>query len=161
MEIGIQLAGERRVEAAFETFPERARQLLVRVVADKTAELEALVRGAVPKRKGRLAAEIQSKTYDNERQVTGVVFVAGEVRGDFGKAGALEYGSHKMVKLRGHMMKLDHLFGRAMAGRQVSVKEHRRHTNIRPHDFLRGPLGSLRGPFVDAVMAAVEEAAAE
>lgn len=144
MEIGIDLLGERKVDLRFEEFPETARVNLRKAIEDKTGELADLIRNRVPKRTGKLASLIQSRVSESTTQITGVVAVAA----DFGKAGALEYGTHKTI-----VMKSSHVFDRIVPTFNVERK-----LNIEARSFLRGPLDEIASGAFDAMRTAVESA---
>lgn len=157
MDIKYEVAGDRQEVLRFDTFPELARKKLEAKIADLTARLFAAVTGAEPSRTGVLRGATVETIREGENFVTGRV----SVRGDFGKAAALEYGAHRPTTVKAHEMRLTHVFGRAMAPEIVMVPSHARTPNIAEHRFLRGPLDAMRGEIVAELEAAVADAVAE
>ncbi len=121
----MQITGDRQVALRFDKFPESARVNLRAAIDASTQDLWQAVQAAAPRKTGKLAASIQKRVTESKNKITGIVNVAG----DFGKAGALEYGSHRTIT-----MKLSHVFGHL-----VPTLEVKRTLNIEEHNFLRGP----------------------
>ncbi len=124
-----------------------ARVNLVEAITRSTAELLDAVRLATPHRTGDLAASEQSRIVETPKSVTGIVAVTR----DFGKAGALEYGSHRTID-----MKLSHVFGHLIPTMDVS-----RTLNIEAHDFLQGPEAAIADSALAGMRAALDKATEE
>jgi hypothetical protein len=134
-DFGVVVGGDRKVELLFDKFPQQLHGQLLEHITAKTKELEARVHGAVPKKTGKLASEIDSAVFDDKNKITGAVFVSG----DYAKAGALEYGAHATSKVKAHSAKLDHVFSlRLDAPMTVAVSAHTRQMDIAAQKFLRG-----------------------
>ena len=73
MEVGLKIVTGRNVALRFDEFPEQARENLRDVIADATSRLAEMVRAKVPKRTGKLAGEIKSRTVEGPHNVTGIV----------------------------------------------------------------------------------------
>jgi len=145
MEIGLEIIGERNVSLRFDKFPQVARVNLVEAIRASTNELWEMVLGEAPKRTGKLASTIKQRVVQDANSVTGIVGVTE----DFGKAGALEYGSRREID-----MKLTHLFAYIL----TPPMEIERWTNVKAHSFLRGPLHDIAGSAFAAMEKAVEDA---
>lgn len=155
-DISVIITGDRDVELRFDEFPDRLRDTLRERISGLTDELAARVRGAVPKRTGKLAGEIVDELRETPDEITGIVTLSGE----FAKAAALEYGgTGETFSVRAHDMRLDHLWGRA-ASLVVSVPEHGRSRHDAARRFLRGPLEAMRGEVVASLNEAVQTTAA-
>jgi hypothetical protein len=148
MEIGLEIIGERELALRFDKFPETARINLREAITQSTDELLAAVRNAAPKRSGKLEASIQSRVSEGQNKITGIVAVTA----DFGKAGALEYGTRREIN-----MKLTHLFSYILS----PPLEIQRGLNIQPHNFLRGPENAIAESAFDRMEQAVEQAMQE
>ncbi len=147
--IHFAVTGDREVALKFEEFPRQVHDRLLERIRDLTAELETNVRAAEPERTGRLRSETSSRIFDQPTRIHGQVSIAAE----FGKAGALEYGSHRKIEVRAHQARLDHVFSR-LADLEVEVGAHARLTDVAEHRFLRGPLESM----TPEILASLEEA---
>jgi hypothetical protein len=145
MEISLDLVGERSVSLRFEKFPEFARVNLKQAITEQTAKLEEAVRRGAPKKTGKLEASINSRISDGENGITGIV----AVDGDYGKAGALEYGSQREINF-----KLTHLFEYIL----TPPLKIQRQLNLTPHRFLRGPEEAMAGEALEAMRAALDKA---
>jgi len=157
-EIQYLVTGDRQVALKFDRFPQQAHDRLLARIQALTAELEARVLAAEPRRTGRLHSATISKVYDDQEKIGGRV----TVRADFAKAAALEYGAHRPTKVAAHEMRLDHVFAeRLTAPMTVMVMLHRRMPNIAAYRFLRGPLAQMAPEIQAELQAAVAEAAAE
>ena len=158
MDVGLKIVTGRNVALRFDAVPEQARENLRDVIADATSRLAEMVRAKVPKRTGKLAGEIKSRTVEGPHNVTGIVEVAGMSRRDFGKAGALEYGSHVQEKVKAHEMRLAHMFGAPMDEVKVAVAAHSRKLNLPARDYLRGPEAEISSEVLASMEEAVERA---
>ena len=125
MDIGLQILGARTIDLRFTTFPEAARTNLIEAITQSTAELYEAIEARIPKKTGKLAASIRQRVTQGASKITGIVAVTG----DFPKAGALEYGTHRTID-----MKLSHVFSHLI--QPIEVK---RTLNIEAHSFMRGP----------------------
>jgi hypothetical protein len=156
-DFGIELKGDREVGLRLEEFPERARAAIARRMDGLTQALLARVQGAEPERTGALRGETVATVRNTRRGVVGTVRVAGNSEADYGKAGALEYGSKGSVAVAAHAQQLGHVFGRLVAPIEVLVAAYTRRPNIAPREYLRGPLDEMH----DEIVAELEEALAE
>ena len=155
--ISMQVIGDRQAALAFERFPDRLRDGFRAVIARQTAQLEAAVLAAVPRRTGRLASQVNSAVREGQDYVRGTVFIRAASAADARKAAALEYGSHRSITVKTHAQSLNHIWSRFVAPMQVMMKTYQRTTNIDPQRFLRGPLESL-APALTAELQAVADA---
>jgi hypothetical protein len=159
MEIPVIVKNERALFERFDAFPVRSLDILRTKVTETTHILLGLARAAAPSRTGTLRSQIKSRIIENPNRVVGVVgLIDGVPRKAFGKAGALEYGSHKSISVKAHSQNLDHFFSKAIAPRDVSVRAYTRQTNIEAHNFLRGPLEAVEGIFKAEVEDGLQEA---
>jgi hypothetical protein len=149
MDLGIEIQGAREVDLRFDEFPEAARANLFEAITRATSQLEDLVRQAVPKKTGKLAATIHSQVTQSSRRVTGSV----NVTADFGKAGAIEYGSHRQITVKEHK-----LTSALTAHTDRLVSQYQRTTNIDPHEYLRGPLHQIESDALASMHDAVQGA---
>jgi hypothetical protein len=141
--------GQRTITAHFEQFSRRLRTGLHQAIAQLTDELLARVRGAEPYRTGKLRSATQAFVHDDEDSVRGIVTVVSEAGKYNVAAAALEYGAHRITRVRAHQQHLSHLFDRAIDARLVSVRGYTRHPNIQAVRFLRDPAQAMR-PRIEA-----------
>ena len=144
-----------------EGFGERAHELLKARITSLTEALETRVLATEPFRTGRLRETTVEKVFsDDPDRVAGYV----RITADFGKAGALEYGSHRAitvnerspaVRARQAHAGIRAAFSRPSAALAASYV---RHTNIAEHRFLRGPLEAMRPEILAEMEQALEEA---
>ena len=156
MTIAITFVGDRAVALKFEEFPVEARQRLYDRVVALTQELQGRIVAAEPFRTGKLRSETELSSVNAEDHVSATVRIAGE----FGKAGALEYGAHGTAQVSAHQARLTHVFARATE-MIVEVEAHARHVNIAEHRFLRGPLAGMEGEILTQLEDALDQAASE
>lgn len=156
--ISVVITGDRAVQEKFDRFPQEAHQRLHATIEQFTERLVGRVRAAAPKRTGRLESEIRELVSDKPERIVGLVYIRGQERSDYAKAGALEYGAHSTAKVSAHAMRLDHVFATALqAPLTVSVEAYSRQMNIAEHRFLRGSIDSMKGEIERALRAAVGE----
>jgi hypothetical protein len=152
------VVGEREAGLRFEEFPKKAYTNLDERITALTSELYARVVSAAPKRTGKLRDSITMKIEKSPDRITGRV----SVDADFAKAGALEFGSHRMIEVRAHSEALGRATSAALAGPNARMVEaYNRTTNIIAERFLRGPLGAMQGDINSQLRAAVDAAVAE
>lgn len=151
MDIGIALVGDRRVALRFDKFPERVHSELLERITALTEKLRDRVIAAEPERTGKLKAHTTSSIEDRATRIVGRVTITGE----FGKAGALEYGAHATTRVKAHLARLDHVFGKMIEPTMVMVAAHSRHVNIAEHKFLRGPLAAMQEEIIESLRQAL------
>jgi len=127
-----------------EELPSRLRSKLHPVIARLTEQLLARVRAAEPVRTGALRRATQAFVDDKENAVRGRVRIVGTQSQLHAAAAALEYGAHRLVRVRQHQTHIDSVFGRATAKQLVIVDAYTRRANITAQRFLRGPAANLR-----------------
>jgi hypothetical protein len=159
-EFGIELAGDREIDLRFETFPERARAALEARIGGLTQSLLARVKGDEPEKSGRLKGETVAGVRSSKYRVTGTVRVAARDQSEFGKAGALEYGSKGDVQVRAHAIQLGHVFHRLIAPTAVLVAAYTRQPAIAARRYLEEPLAGMREEAIEAMREAISEALA-
>lgn len=163
MDVMIGMDGDRRIEARFDRFPERARANLRQRIAAIIGVLETRVEAAEPSRTGKLRSETAGFVDEQPDFIRGRVRIVTRRGGaaEGGKAAALEYGAHGTASVKGHARTLDHVFARAIEPQRVFVEAYTRHPDIAAHLFLRGPLAEMRGDIMDQLRDALGEAAVE
>lgn len=154
----IALQGERQAGLRFEQFPDQARAALHEAIEELVAELYDRIEAMVPRRTGKLAAEIHSFVDETETRITGRVKVVTKDRQALLKAIAEEYGAHGLVKVKTHLQHLSHVYGRLIQPMVVVMDKYERHANIVARRYERGPLDGMRGEIDDKLRAALESA---
>jgi hypothetical protein len=159
--VGIDIKYAREVALRFEQFPEAARTRLVERVEALTERLKGLVEEAIPRRTGRsarvrrtgpsLSARVETKMRMGENYVRGTV----KLDGDWAKAAALEYGSHREIEVA------ERVRARLFRPTLQVAAAYTRKTNIDPEDYLRGPLASIADEALAELKQAMEEAVAD
>lgn len=161
MDLGMDVTGDRKLGLRFEKFPEVAREALTRRITALTAELLDRVRAAEPEKTGKLRSETSSIVLSNERKIAGIVRIRTDIKGEYAKAAALEYGARKSTRVKEHAMGLSHFWAKAVEPRQVMVAAYNRKPDIAQHFFLRGPLEAMKGEIFAELEAAMIEAEGE
>lgn len=163
MELKYEIDGIRQVGLRFEQFPDRARKKIMERILGLTERLHAAVEGAEPDRTGALRAETKGWVDDGKNYIVGRVGLPGGVypHSDYGKAAALEYGSHHPFQVKAHEARLAHFWGRAVAPTEVFIRAHSRTPNIAARLFLRSSLDAMRGEIIAELEAALAEATEE
>ena len=155
-DIGVAIVGDQKVALQFDHFPEALRAELLKPIKSLTDQLYAKIRAIVPKGKtGKLASEVIEQIFNDPDQVSGrVTFDA-----DFAKAGALEWGAHRVTKVREHPQRLDHAWRRSLnSPLTVLIAAYSRTPNIAEHRMLRGPLAAMSGEAITELQQAVDGA---
>lgn len=139
---------------AVEGFGSLAHDLLRdRVIGPLTERLEGMVLASEPFRTGRLRATTVEKVYsDNPERVAGYV----RITADFGKAGALEYGSHRTVTVTARHRALATLTSLSRARAEAGT--YTRRTDITAHRFLRNPIEVIAPEALSQIARVLEEA---
>jgi hypothetical protein len=136
---------ERNVLLHLNELPSRLHTALRPVIAKLTEQLLARVHAAEPRRTGQLQRATQAFVDDKQDYIRGRVRVlAISGRGHNVMAAALEYGAHRMVRVRAHQTHIDHIFNRKSARQIAMVDAYTRRANINAYRFLRGPMTSVR-----------------
>lgn len=152
-DIGIEIDGERRVGLKFDEFPRQAHDGLLKRITKLTDRLESLILGRIPRRSGKLRSEVRKKVYDDKNRISGRV----DIRAEFAKAAALEYGARRSTKVREHPQKLDHFWAKKLERpTDVIVSAYSRTPNIKESRFLRGPLAQLQPEVVEDLREEIE-----
>lgn len=140
------------VQERLGALPGRLRRRLTRRITELTKELQAEVIAAAPMRTGRLRSEIKARVFSDRKHVGGYVSVyAPGVKGEYVKAGALEYGRHAYPGTR-----------RLIHGKNRRAKARLSKGNrINAFRYLRGPLSRMHDEALAAISEAVTEATAE
>ncbi|MGH6967572.1 MAG: hypothetical protein ACREEN_00510 [Stellaceae bacterium] len=150
MELGLTVQ-DRSVSVKFDVFPEELRSAFLERITAITAELYTRVETGEPSLTGKLRSLTRMVIENTKNRVAGRV----QVSGDYGKAGALEYGSTRSVQVRAHSVQRDQVFGRLVEPTAVMIQAHSRQLNITARRYLRGPLEDLRPGIVDQLQAAL------
>lgn len=158
-DFGFVVEGDRKVALKFDTFPADLHDALLEVITRDTKDLEQRVKAATPVLTGKLRSEISSAVFDDKTKITGAVFVAGQDKGDYAKAGALEYGAHGTAKVKAHSSTLDHVFGQSIDPMDVMVAAYTRQTNILATKFESGPFKGMEAKIAADLQGAVDRAA--
>jgi hypothetical protein len=159
-DFGVIIEGATQVALRFDKFPADLHDALKDAITKDTTVLEGRVREATPARTGRLRSQIDSAVFDDKTKITGAVFVSGDDRNDFAKAGALEYGAHGTATVKAHAQTLTQVFGVMLdAPMQVMVEAYTRQTNIVAHRFMRNPFSAMESE-IEADLREVVDAAA-
>ena len=161
-DFGIQLGDDRRVILRFEQFPAAVHDRLLATLTAIEQRLEAAIIAAEPAgATGQLRAITGGRVYDHGARIAAVVGVRADGPMAAGKAGALEYGSHRALVVRAHQAKLAHFWSRAIAAITVDVAAHSRMSNIDPRRFLRDPVEAIRSEAIAEMRAALDAAVAD
>lgn len=157
--IGVAVTGDRKVALRFETFPHVAHERLLARIHQQTDRLESAVKAKTPKgATGQLQEAVYGKVFDDGDRITGFVSLSD----DFAKAGALEWGARRNIRVSEHSARLDHNWSEKLENpTTVFVASYRRTLNIKPVRFLRDPLAMLAPEFTTELQQTVNEAAAE
>lgn len=159
--LAVIVSGDRAIAEKFGTFPQEAHKRLHATIEIAIERLAGLVRAHVPKLTGRLESEIRTLVGDKPERIVGLVYVQGEERNDYAKAGALEYGAHGTAKVSAHSMRLDHVFANALnSPLTVSVDAYSRPLNIAAQRFLRDPAAEMKSEIESNLRAAVDQTVA-
>lgn len=150
------LEGDKGVALRFREFPTFAHDRLLSALEGIEKRLEAAVISAEPEKSGLLKSLTGGRVYDHGTRIAAVVGVRAMTKDEALKASALEYGSNKSITLRAHSASLSHLWSRAINTIQVQVSAHSRITNVQAHNFLRGPIDTIRGEALAELEAAIE-----
>lgn len=163
MDIRINITGDRQVGLRFEHFPDALYDDLRREINALSIELFALVEAATPERTGLLRSQERRRVFADNNRISARVDVAGEAgTQDFAKAGALEYGAHRGMKVSAHSMRLDHLWAEKLAWPlTVIVGAYNRTPDIEAYSYLRGPVAAMQPEVLTRLNAVVERNVAE
>ncbi len=151
----ILVIGDTQLQAFIGELPARVNAELQAAMRDVAALLEGAVVAAEPSRTGKLRSATRPFVRENPAGVTGGV----QVRGDAGKAGALEYGAHRAFSLKEHWARRSVVFGREAPSQSVLVDEYVRRANITADRFLRDPFAALQGQILARIEKALGRAA--
>lgn len=147
-----------RLTAAFDSLPDELKTRLEAKFAPLIDALLASVEAGEPEKTGGLRGATHPFSYLRARGVGGGVAIGPENGEPFNlKAAALEYGSHKLVGMAGHDMRLDHFKNKQIEPMTVFVNAYTRRSNILALYFMRDALVVQQPEFA----AMVEEAIAE
>jgi hypothetical protein len=145
---------DRAVIAHFEQLSGRLKSGLRLAITQLTDQLLARIHAAEPYRTGRLRTATQAFVDVKDDAVTGRVRILGAGRE---AAAALEYGAHRIVRVRAHQEHLSHVFDRAIDSQFVAVSAYTRRANIQAKRFLRDPAAAMR----PRIQAEIERVVAE
>ena len=155
-DIGVGISGDREVALRFDDFPKRAHNGLLNRIESLTDRLYSLVAARIPDRTGRLRSKIDKAIYDDRDRISGRVSFSG----DFAKAGALEYGAHRLTKVKAHAMQLDHNWStKLQRPTKVIVAAYSRTPDIEAVKMLRGPLAQISSAAIEGMQEEVDELA--
>jgi hypothetical protein len=149
--MSLALVNERQAVAVLDLLPEDARAELTRVISAATAEALAMAQANEPSRTGGLRESTTAKMWDSATSIYGKVFIARE----YGKAGALEYGSHRSVSVRAHEQMISLTTGSPV---HAFIGPYSRTTNIQARSFMRDAATSIRGRVIDQITQAIATA---
>lgn len=159
MDISVAIVGDRAVAQRLEQMPARVHDRLVEAITSLTAKLLTRVQASEPRRTGRLVSETKSFIDQTPDLVRGRVKVSAPgVRGELGKAAALEYGARKPTQVSEHRARLSHVYGRAISPMEVIVDRYQRTPNVAADRFLRGPLLQMSGQIKAELQKAIDDA---
>jgi len=157
--VEVNRAHERSLVLRFGQFPDFARDRLIAAMWRIERRLEAAVHAAQPSRTGALRAQTGGRVYEHPNRIAAVVGVRVPNADDAMKAAALEYGSSRVVQVRAHAAKLNHIWGRIVAPITVQRPGHTRRTNLRPDRYLRDPYAAIKADALGEMRVAIEDAA--
>ena len=158
MDFDAVISGDRAVEARFAEWPKEIHDTLLARIQKLTDELYGRVRALAPERTGKLKDEIISKVFNDPEKIKGLVTLEGNLsRAEYIKAGALEYGVQRAVKLRQHSRTITEAFGRDISPTRINVSAHPRDVDLEDRFYLRGGLAEVESEAVTELTAAMNE----
>jgi hypothetical protein len=154
---------ETKLTAAFDALPDDLKSRLEAKFAPLIDALLTSVEAGEPTPKtGGLRGATHAFSYLRARSVGGGVAIGPESSEPFNlKAAALEHGSHKLIDMAGHAMRLDHFMNKQIEPMTVFVNAYTRRTNILALHFMRDALVAQQPAFAAAVEEAISEMADE
>lgn len=156
----ILAVGERRLQALFDGLPQRLEARLYAGMQRVAERLLAAVEAAEPDRTGKLRRETVSFVHRGEAAIVAGVTVHGASKSDFGKAAALEYGSHRMIEV--HLRRRMGGLARRYRATSFALSDYyERRTNIAADRYLRDPFAALRSDIIAELETAVDQSARE
>jgi hypothetical protein len=140
----IVTASTQRLTLRFEELPRALRNAIRPRIVALSATLLGLVHAAEPRRTGKLRSMTHAFLRERKNSIRGGVTIDGTDQ-DPNKvaAGALEYGVHRTVSVKGHSARLTEVFGRTVTPETVLIRTHARRANLTARRFLRGPASAL------------------
>ena len=158
MDFDAVITGDRRVVARFGEWPKEFHDLLLARIRALTSELEARVRALAPSRTDKLKSEIISRVFDDPQKIKGLVTLDGGLPGvEYAKAAALEYGAHRLTRVRKYRRTISEAFGRTISPTDADVRAYSRIANIDERMFLRGGLADVEGNAVAELQAVIDQ----
>ncbi len=158
MDFDAVITGDRAVVARFTEWPKEIHDTLFERVKKLTDELYGRVRALAPEKSGKLKDEIISKVFDDPEKIKGMVTLAGKLpRSEYIKAGALEYGSHRSVKVRKYQRTITEAYGREIPPTRIDVDAYARVADVEARLFLRGGLAGMEEEAKAELTAAMNE----
>ena len=137
----VGLSGDTRVALRFSEFPSLAHDGLRRKIEALTSELADEVFAAIPRKTGKLAAQLKSGIDDSENRIRGWVSMSGANAELVKQAAALEYGSRNAkFQVKSYERTIEQMFGHMIDPLSQVVDAYMRTGGLAAEDFLRGPL---------------------
>lgn len=142
IQYGINVGGEREVEAIFDRLPDVAHDQIVETMHGIVDWLRGSIEDRIPTgQKNDLKGLLQSGVEDRRDRVRGWVSMAGGDPKLVRQAAALEYGSTgRPFAVTAYTRRLDQVFGVMTEPFDQLVGAYRRVGGLDPELFLRGPL---------------------
>jgi len=155
--IGVKIDGDLKLGLRLDQFPHALRAQLRTRIKELIEALAAAVRAKIPHKSGSLQSKVSVIVYNNEKSVRGRMFFSG----DWAKAAALEYGgAGRAFEVKGHTMRLDHVFGNSLtAPLNVFVEAHSRSTQIAARRFIRNTTSAMSDEVAADLQAVVDQTA--
>lgn len=150
---------DQRLIARFDTLTADIKTKLRGRINTLTRRLHGMVQAAEPRRTGRLHELTRAVITEGENYIRGRVVIRGDRRGAHNvAAAALEYGAHRVSRVREHTARRTRVFGRPVGSITVRIRAHRRRPNIAARRFLRGPAAAIRPLALAEIKAALGDA---
>jgi hypothetical protein len=158
MDFDAVITGDRQVVARFAEWPNEIHDTLLERIKKLTDELYGRVRALAPEQSGKLKDEIVSRVFDDPEKIKGLVTLTDKLpRSEYIKAAALEYGSHRSVKVRKYRRTISEAFGRDISPTSIDVSAYSRMADIEARLFLRGGLAGMEEQATAELTAAMNE----
>ena len=158
MEFDAVVSGDRAIQARFAEWPKEIHDTLFARIKKLTDELYGRVRALAPEKSGDLKNEIISRVFDDPEKIKGMVTLADKLpRSEYIKAAALEYGSHRSVKVRKYRRTITEAYGRDISPTSIDVSAYSRVADVEARLFLRGGLAGMEEQAVAELTAVMNE----
>lgn len=152
MDLTTIIAGDRKIVARFDAWPDEFRTELRAVILRLTRELDGRVRASALVRSGKLRDSVTSLLREKPQRIMGVV------KADSKYAAAIEFGLHRAVSVRAHQRLMTQAFGRDISPLEVAIAPYTRVANIEGRLFARAGLQSMESEIRTELQALVDKA---